>query len=277
MRDGTFIGKDGIELFYQVWQPETISQPLKAAIIVVHGFGENCNRWRNVLDYFPRRGYPVYIYDQRGFGHSPGQRGYINDWSEFREDLHAFVKLVRQDALELKRFIYSHSMGGAVSLDYALHYPDSLSGVISSAPGIGKLGISRLLYPAAWGLNKIYPTFSMESPMDPNLVSRDPAWVKFILDDPLSHGRGTARFFWELKKTGEWVNANAADWSLPLLLMHGTADGMSSIESSRKFFSELTYPDVQFKEYEGAYHEPHNDIIKERVFADVEDWLEAHL
>ena len=276
MREGTFKGKDGLDLYYQVWSPEPAGLPLKAALIIVHGFGENCIRWRNVLDYFPNRGYVVYIYDQRGFGSSPGRRGYINDWSEYREDLHCFVDLVTQDTPGLKKFIYCHSMGGAVTLDYALHYPQGISGIISSAPGIGKLGIPKLLFPIACGLSIVYPTFSMESPMDPDLLSRDPAWVKFVLEEPLSHGKGTARFLWELKKTGEWINDNTAQWRVPLLLLHGTADGMASIDGSREFFKKLSYPDVQFKEYEGAYHESHNDIIKAEVFADVESWLGAH-
>ena len=277
MREGTFIGKDGVELYYQVWAPEPASLPVKANLIVVHGFGENCNRWRNVLNYFPGRGYAVYIYDQRGFGRSPGQRGYINDWSEFRQDLHSFVDLVRRESPDLKRYLFCHSMGGAVSLDYGLHYPETISGVISSAPGIGELGIPKYLFPVAWVMNTVYPRFSKENPMEIGLLSRDQEFLKFVLDDPFSHGTGTARLIWELQKAGERVRAQAGEWRLPLLLMHGTADGMSLISASREFFEKLKYPDVKFIEYEGAYHEPLNDIIKEQVFSDVERWLEAHI
>jgi len=276
MHAAAFTGKDGIDLYYQVWKPELDRSAGKAALIIVHGFGEHCGRWRNVLDYFPARGYAVYIYDQRGFGRSPGMRGYINSWSEYREDLHYFVDLVQRAEPDLKRFIYSHSMGGAVSLDYALHYPQGLSGVIASAPGIGKPGIPRSLYPLARILSRIRPAFSMKSPMSADLLSRDPDWVKFVLSDPLSHGTGTARFLWEFKQAGEWVNRNATRWGLPLLLMHGTADGMASIETTRRFAARLTYPDVQLIEYEGGYHEIQNDILKDQVFADVEAWLYAH-
>jgi alpha-beta hydrolase superfamily lysophospholipase len=276
MREAYFASKDGLELYYQVWEPEPASPVAKAAIIIVHGFGENCNRWHNVLEYFPSHGYAVYVYDQRGHGRSPGQRGYINDWSEYREDLHSFVDLVSHDAPDLKRFLYCQSMGGAVSLDYGLHYPQTISGVICSAPGIGELGISKLLIPAAWLLNTFYPRFSMENPIKPDLISRDPEWVKYLLADPLSHGTGTARWFWEMRKTGERVRMQAAEWRLPLLLLHGTADAFASINGSRQFFRKLTYPDVVFNEYEGAYHELHNDIIKEQVFTDVQRWLEAH-
>ena len=168
-------------------------------------------------------------------------------------------------------------MGGAVALDYGLVYPETISGVITSAPGIGEIGIPKYLFPVAWILNYLYPRFSMENPMEGGLVSRDEEWIKFMLDDPLSHGRGTARFLWELKKTGERVRQQAGNWQLPLLLLHGTADGMASITASRIFFNKLTYPDLKFIEYEGAYHETHNDIIKDQVFADVENWLEVHI
>ena len=272
--DGTFNGAGDFRLYYQIWRAE---KPPKASLIIVHGFGEHCGRWRNVLEHFPPLGYTVYVYDQRGYGKSPGQRGYINDWSEYRYDLDSFIKLVSQDAPDLPRFLYSQSMGGVVGLDYCLHDPSDLSGYICASPGIGKLGVSPTLFSLAKVLDKIWPTFSMQNPIDAGLLAREAEWVKFVLTDPLSHGRGTARWLVQFAKTVDWIHSHASEWQLPLLLLHGTADRFASIEGSRRFKANTASPDVQLIEYEGGYHELHNDSIQSQVFADVERWLDTRL
>lgn len=272
--EGTFQGVDDIALYYQVWR---LAEAPKANLLIVHGFGENANRWVNVCRHFSQRGYAVWVYDQRGHGRSPGQRGYINDWSELRGDLRAFTALVETQAPEGKRFLYSMSMGGLVSLDYGLHYPETIAGVICTAPAIGQLGLSPPLFLLAKVLDRLAPRLSFQNPISADLLSRDPAWVKFVLSDPLSHGKGTPRLLVQIQKTAAWVHAHAHEWRLPLLLLHGSADAYSAAEGSRRFAQHIAYPDAKYIEYEGAYHDLSNDVNREQVYADIEAWLEGRL
>ena len=271
MREGKFKGADGIDLYYQAWTPDG---PSRANLIIVHGFGEHTGRWQNVLAYFPPRGYSMYIYDQRGHGRSPGQRGYIDEWAQFRTDLGCFVDLVSQQAPDQPCFLYGMSMGGLVILDYCLHHPEGLAGAIVSAPAIGEIGLPPAMFLLARLLDKVWPRFSMENPISADLISRDPAWVKFLLSDPLSHGKGTPRLLIQIQKTKAWVKAHAAEWRLPLLVLHGTADAFASIEGSRQFVSSVNRQEARLIEYQGGYHELHNDIIKDQVFEDLSRWLE---
>jgi alpha-beta hydrolase superfamily lysophospholipase len=48
-------------------------------------------------------------------------------------------------------------------------------------------------------------------------------------------------------------------------------------EGSRVFFEKVRFPDKERYEYQGGYHEPHNDLDVERVMGDVERWLERQL
>lgn len=273
-QEGSFAGVDGIQLYYQFWQ--AVTEP-KANLIIVHGFGENCNRWRNILSRYPQQGFNIYIYDQRGHGRSPGQRGYVNSFSEFRGDLLNFVQLVSAQSPDLPRFLYGMSMGGLISLDFGLHHPEVLSGVISTAPAVGKIGLSPFMFTLAKILDRLWPRFSMENPINGNLLSRDTEWVQSVLADPLSHGRGTPRLVIEMGKAAAWVHAHAAEWRLPLLLLHGSGDGFASVDGSRLFAQEVNSPLVKYIEYEGGYHELHNDTIKIQVYNDVRTWLEERL
>jgi alpha-beta hydrolase superfamily lysophospholipase len=75
----------------------------------------------------------------------------------------------------------------------------------------------------------------------------------------------------------DWTQAHAADLALPCLIVHGTADRLCLPETSQAFIEKVTYADKKRIVYEGYYHELFNEPDRERVLADVFDWLEAHL
>jgi len=59
--------------------------------------------------------------------------------------------------------------------------------------------------------------------------------------------------------------------------VHGGADRICLPDGSRTFFDHAPFADKELREYDGHYHEVFNDVGRERVLADVETWLEAHL
>jgi alpha-beta hydrolase superfamily lysophospholipase len=81
----------------------------------------------------------------------------------------------------------------------------------------------------------------------------------------------------QLKNTVDWIHAHVSEWCLPLLVIHGTGDSLVSPEGSRRFVHGITFSDVEFREYEGGYHELFNDIIRDQVLIDVKNWLGSHL
>lgn len=268
------MGWGEVPLYYQCWQPD---ETPRATVAIVHGVGEHSGRYGNVVDYLIPRGYVLYGFDLRGHGRSPGQRGYCDSWEAFREDVRAFLSLVRQREGDRPLFLLGHSMGGIIALDYALRSSDGLRGVIASAPGIGTNTIPAYLWSLARLLNRVWPSFSINTQLDLNQISRDPAVVKEAQADPLSHTKGSPRLGMEAQATIDWIQAHAADLAVPLLIVHGTADAIALPDGSQRFAKNATYPDVELREYEGGYHELHNDIIKEQVLADVENWLARHL
>lgn len=272
--EGTFSGCGGLELYYQRWRPE--GEP-KAALPIVHGFGEHSGRYSNVVDWFVPKGYAVYAFDLRGHGRSPGQRGYINRWAEFREDFKAFVGLVREQEPGQTLFPLRHSFGGPIVLEYVLRYPEGLAGVIASAPDLGEVGISPFLITLSRILSRIWPRFTMDTKLDAAALSRDPEVVKAYREDPLVHSMGTARLGTERTAAIEWTQAHAAEMEVPCLIVHGGADRLVSPEGSRVFYENMTLADKERQVYEGYYHEVFNDVGKERVLAAVEAWIEHHL
>ncbi len=273
-REGSFRGAGGLELYDQCWRPE--GEP-RAVLAVVHGFGEHSGRYMNVVDRLVPRGYAVWSFDHRGHGRSPGQRGYINEWSEFREDVRAFLRTVADQERGRPLFLMGHSLGGLIVLEYALHYPEGLKGVIASAPALGQVGISPFLLTMSRVLSRLLPRFSLDTGLDASAISRDPEVVRAYKEDPLVHSKGTPRLGTEMGKAIEWVQSHAGEFRLPLLVLQGEADRLVPPEASRAFFEKVTFPDKEWHGYAGGYHEPHNDITRDQALSDLESWLERHL
>jgi alpha-beta hydrolase superfamily lysophospholipase len=272
--EGSFQGVGGVNLFYQCWRP---GKKPKAVLAIVHGFGEHSGRYMNVVDHFVPRQYAVYGYDCRGHGRSPGQRGYINSFDEFRGDTAAFVQMVAQQELKAPIFVWAHSMGGLIGLDYILHHPEGLSGAIISAPSLNPAGVAKpYMVTLTRILSGILPTFSAELGLDATALSRNQEVGKAYRADPLVHGKATARLGTEMEADANWVKAHAADVKIPLLMIHGELDALSAVSDARSFFEQVAYADKELKVYPGGYHESHNDINHEQVMADVEEWLKRH-
>lgn len=64
---------------------------------------------------------------------------------------------------------------------------------------------------------------------------------------------------------------NTSRFEMPILLVHGSGDLVTSHLASRDFFKAIPSKDKTYKEYDGAYHEIHNDIGREAVIQDCKE------
>ena len=139
-KEGVFSGSDDLELYYQCWLPDGDA---RAVVVIVHGFSDHCGRYSEMVDTLIKRQLAVYSYDLRGHGRSPGKRGYIDHFADYRQDTRTFISLISEQHPDLPFFLFGHSMGGLIALDQALYYPEELSGVISSAALLGNPPVSQ--------------------------------------------------------------------------------------------------------------------------------------
>lgn len=269
-----FRGAHGEELFYQIWRPDDSAL---ATLVIVHGFSDHCNRYMNLVKGLVPRNMVICSFDQRGHGHSPGSRGHIDSFSEYREDLRLFMQFVVSKEPENPLFLFGHSMGGLIVLDYGLHYPQGLNGIIASAPHLSDPPVSPIVASLARLLSGILPALSINAGLDEDGISRDIGVVQAYHDDPLVHGKGTPRLSTELAAAVDATQANAANFKPPLLIYHGSADRLTSPEASRDFYEKVKSDNKRYISYEGGYHESHNDLHQERVVIDVGQWIEEQI
>jgi acylglycerol lipase len=265
--------KENIELFQQIWKPDG---DINAVISLIHGLGEHSSRYKHVAEYYQSKGYVVAAFDLRGHGKSQGQRGHYASLETALDDIKVFIDSTTAQFPGKPVFLYGHSLGGVMVLNYAIKIKNNLTGVIATSPGLAtgdkvapwKLSLGKLLY-------SVLPTFSMANGLDVENISRDKEVVRKYKADPLVHDQITARFGLDFLNAGLWASEHAKEFKLPLLLMYGTGDHIVSGEAIRAFAASA--PNVTFRVWDGYFHELHNEPEKAEVFEFTDQWMQSLL
>lgn len=275
--EGKFQTNDGLTLFEQSWQP---AKEPKAVIVIIHGYAEHSSRYNHVADYLVNHGWAVETFDLRGHGKSEGKGGktYINSFDEFLSDVDLFLNRVKERHQDKKIFFLGHSMGGLISSLYVVTRNPELRGLILSSPVL-KISddISPMLVKISTIIGKILPKLPTIK-LDSSTVSRDPEIVKKYNTDPLNYrGSIPARAGAEINRATKLIQGQMEKIKLPLLILHGTADRLADPEGSKQLYERAQSTDKTLKLYEEFYHEVMNEPEKERILADIVEWLEVHV
>ncbi len=266
--------KDGLRLYAQGWQPET--EPT-ATVCLVHGLGEHSGRYAHLAAFLNQTGYALLTFDLRGHGKSEGQRGHTPSYEALLDDISHLLEEAAERYPDRPRFLYGHSLGGNLVINHSLRRRPQLTGVIATGPLLRpgfeppawKLTLGKIMY-------SLWPTLSMANELDRQGLSRDPEVVRAYNNDPLVHGRISARLAMDVLQAGLWALEQATKFPLPLLLMHGDADRLTSAQASRAFAAQAG--DVcTLRIWDGFYHEIHNEPEQEQVFEYLLEWLNGKL
>ncbi len=271
-KEQTHIAADGAEIFWQEWLPS--SEP-RAILVLVHGLGEHSGRYAHLAQRFNDEGIAVFTLDNRGHGQTPGTRG-VMDFDKVIADIDERLADAHQRYPQAPIVLFGHSLGALLTMTYVVRSKPAIVAEIASAPALdSELREQRLKFALAKLLGGVVPDIVLPTGLDSNGVSRDPAVVAAYNADPLVHDKGSTGL---AKATFAAMDdmMTQTTYDVPLLIVHGTADRLTVPAASKIFVNQVT-GDVTLIEYEGLYHEPHNEPEQAEVFADIMEWLEPHL
>jgi len=260
---------DGLKLFGQSWQPENETN---AVINLIHGIGEHSTRYTGMAEYYIERGIAIYAIDYRGHGKSEGKRGHTPSYENLMQDIDLLLNYSENDNNCTKRFLYGHSLGGNLVINYVLHRKPNLTGLIASSPWL-ILGSD----PPKWQMKmanivkNILPALTQKTGFNKDDLSKNLKNIELYEKDDLVHDKITVKLFVDAYDAAQWALDNAKEMSVPFLLMHGDEDKMTSPEGSKEFASKSEK--TQLKIWEGFYHEIHNEEGNEKVYNLVIDWV----
>ncbi|MEK9164866.1 MAG: alpha/beta fold hydrolase [Chloroflexota bacterium] len=265
--------KDGLNLFTERWQ---VAAP-RAIVVLTHGFGEYTKRYSHVAAALNAGGYSVYAYDLRGRGRSEGTRGHTPSYEAMLDDLQTACGWAGNENPGQKIFLYGHSTGGQISLNYAIRRRPPVAGVLVTGPWF-RLAFATPPWKRVAGrvLSAVRPTFAMPKGIEKIPLSHDTAFLNEINDAALSCNVITARMAVEMFKGCEEALARANELRVPVLLLHGGEDKLIAPSATQTFYDRLTVADKTLVFYEGMYHEITNEVERARVFKDMLAWLDKH-
>lgn len=260
---------DGLSLLVHHWQP---GEQANKIVLLVHGHGEHGGRYDRFAQAFNRRSVELYVPDLRGHGRSDGRRGDFPRYTVFMDDISTMLSVISKRHPGIPLFLYGHSMGGNLVLNHTLRRSPPVAGVIVTSP------LLRLeneppnwKKKAAYLMMKICPSLPMKSGISSAGLSRDSSIVEAYDADALVHGMVTPRFL-EVIDAGRWAIENAGGLGLPLLLMHGDADRVTSHRASIEFAGQAG-KNCTLRIWEGLFHELHNEPEKDEVIDTILEWI----
>jgi len=245
-------------------------------VVICHGVNSHGGQYIWAAEQLVSQRYAVYALDLRGRGRSEGERFYVEDVADYVSDVAGVIGIAKSRDPGVPLFLLGHSAGGVTSAVYTLENQHELAGFICEsfafqvpAPGFALAAIK--------GISHIAPRLPVLKLKNEDF-SRDPKAVEALNNDPLiAHEVQPAITVAALVRADERLHEEFPTITIPVLIMHGTADKATVPHGSEFFYETAGSQDKTLKLYEGHYHDLLNDYGKEDVMAEIVNWIDKHI
>ncbi len=260
--------KDNKKLNLNIYTPDILKA--KVIILGVHGFGEFGERYKKVAEYFTQQGGAFYIHDQRGHGLTPGQRGVINSYDSFLDDIDLILETIKLDYPSEPIVIYGHSMGGNIALKYLMtRDAHKITSSIISSPWL-KLYKETPIYLVKL-LQKIFgPNFRVKAKI--GTLSHDRDHLKDVNVSGLYHNYISTTMARGVMESGLYILNNPFLLKTPTLLMSAALDNVIDLKSI-ELFSDNNKDIVEYIKWPNMYHELHNELERHKILSTAWDFI----
>lgn len=271
-KTSTFNNKAGLKIFTRTWLPE---ENPRGVVVIVHGLNSHSGYYQWVADQFTTINYAVYALDLEGRGQSEGERFYVQSIYDYVNEVDQLVDIAKATYQSLPIFVLGHSAGGVIACLYALEHQNKISGLICESFAY-QVPAPDFALTVLKGLSHLAPHLHTIKLKNEDF-SRDTSVVEAMNNDSLiAHESQPSKTMEQLVIADERLKKEFPLITLPVLILHGTNDKATKYSGSQFFYNNAGTADKTLKLYEGHYHDLLNDIDKEKVMADIQEWIIQH-
>ncbi len=302
---GKLQSRNGLQdITYYVYMPLTTP---KAVVQIAHGMAEYLERYEPLIDYLTGQGFLVCGNDHIGHKNSSPTKdslGYFapkNGYTFLARDLARVTRLLQKHYPDLPYFLFGHSMGSFVARAYLTRYSDLIDGVIlcgtagsNPALPVGSLLISLVkLFKGEFHrspfIDKLmfgsYNSHYKEVKTNFDWLTRDQSVVQKYIEDEYCGFLFTTSAYKDLTRLLKYVNSkgwySSVPKNMPMLLIAGEMDPVGNWGKGVREVSDKLHKhgvtNLTTKLYPDMRHEIHNEIGKEEVYGDLNNWLNKQL
>ena len=273
INEESFEGTGGLRIAFRSWRPE---RKARGVVAIVPGFNSHSGYYDGVARALVADGLAVYAVDLRGRGKSDGERFYVETFTDYVTDAAGLVALAQKREEGLPTFLLGHSAGGVVACLYAVENQAGLAGLICESFAY-QVPAPDFALAVLKGLSHLAPHAHVLRLKNEDF-SRDPEVVGAMNKDPLiAHETQPTRTIAEMVRADERLKDAFRRITLPVLILHGTADKATRPSGSQFFFDQAGSVDKTLRLYEGHFHDLLNDFDKEEVIGDIRAWIDRRL
>ena len=263
----------GLTILIRSWRP---TAKARAVVAIVHGVNSHSGYYTWTAEQLVADGLAVYALDLHGRGKSDGERFYLEKIDDYLTDVDTLVRLAKSREPGLPLFLLGHSAGGVISCVYTLEHQRELAGLICESFAF-QVAAPDFALAVVKGLSHLAPHAHVLR-LKNEEFSRDPQVVQAMNDDPLIADEvQPTKTVAELVRADERLKREFPLITLPVLILHGTADKVTKPAGSQLFYETAGSTDKTLKLYDGHVHDLLNDFDKEVVMEDIKRWVSARL
>jgi alpha-beta hydrolase superfamily lysophospholipase len=269
-----FTTHDGTPLFYRYW-PAVGDRVENGAIVLFHRGHEHSGRLQHIVDELGLDGFPMFAWDARGHGRSPGPRGDSPSFAASVKDVDAFIRHVSSESRVRMEDIavIAQSVGAVYVATWAHDYAPPVRCLVLAAPAF-KVKLYVPLARQGLGLRqKFAGNFFVNSYVKARFLTHDPERIRSYESDPLITKAISAKILLALYEAGERVVADAQAIHLPVQLLISGSDWVVHRQPQFEFFERLGSVIKERHVLPGFYHDTLGEKDRHLAFEKIRDFI----
>jgi len=244
-------------------------------VLSIHGVQSHSGWYTASCAALTEKGFYVLAPDRRGSGLNGAQRGHVDHYQRWIEDLEEARLFAAGETGIEKVHLVGISWGGKLALAYAARRAEAVRSIALVAPGLApRVDLTarqkfRVALSLVFGARARFPIPITDGAM----FTANPERIRYIDSDPLALRDATARFFVESAKLDRSWRMLAPLITAPAFLMLAGLDRIISNERTRSCFARLASPEKLAITYENAHHTIEFEPDPRLFIADLVRWI----
>jgi alpha-beta hydrolase superfamily lysophospholipase/SAM-dependent methyltransferase len=261
---------DGVELFYRAWLPDV---PTRQALILIHRGHEHSGRWHETVDSLGLNDLPIFAWDARGHGRSPGERGAAPSLSRVVQDLDEFVRHIADHhgiAVE-DMIVLGHSVGAVTVAAWVHDYAPTIRAMILATPAFRVKLYVPLAVPMLRLRQKLLGPGYIKSYVTARMLTHDAEQAARYNADPLISRQIAVNVLLDLFDTSTRLIEDAGAITVPTLIVTAGSDRVVQRSAQETFFRRLSSPIKRIELFpnfsHAVFHEAGRQALIDKVRA----------